>query len=312
MFLELRSLGKSFGDKTVIDGLELGVEKGEVVCLLGASGCGKTTTLRLIGGFLTPDSGSVLIDGEDVTDLSPEVRPTSTVWQSYALFPHLSVSENVSYGLRLAGLRRTEARSRALEMLEAVGLSECADSGVDQISGGQRQRVALARSLVLGPKVLLLDEPFSNLDANLRLRMREEVRDIQRRFGVTTVFVTHDREEAMAFGDRLAIMSGGSILQVASPRDVYDRPVDRYCAEFMGHLNELFAQGEKLYFRPEDVVLGTESGLFGKVEEATYLGGSWRYVLRVGDCRIWAIAGADQLYSEGVTVPFDIVRSIQF
>ena len=148
------------------------------------------------------------------------------MFQSYALFPHLSVRENVAYGLRFAGVSRAEARERAQRMIEAVGLSEHADSGVQEISGGQRQRVALARSLVLGPKVLLLDEPFSNLDANLRVRMREEVRQIQREFGVTTVFVTHDRAEAMSFGDRLAIMREGRILQVATPREAYDRPAD--------------------------------------------------------------------------------------
>lgn len=312
MFLELTHLSKAFGPQRVIDDLSLGVEKGEVLCLLGASGCGKTTTLRMVGGFLAPDAGRVLIDGQDVTDLSPEVRPTSTVFQSYALFPHLSVRENVAYGLRFADVSRAEARERAQRMIEAVGLSEHADSGVQEISGGQRQRVALARSLVLGPKVLLLDEPFSNLDANLRVRMREEVRQIQREFGVTTVFVTHDRAEAMSFGDRLAIMREGRILQVATPREAYDRPADEYCAAFLGHVNELELDGGRVLFRDEAVRLGAEGGLEGAVLAATYLGGSWRYDLEVAGQRIEATAPQEEAYSEGTVVPFDIARTIKF
>lgn len=312
MFLELTHLSKAFGPQRVIDDLSLGVEKGELLCLLGASGCGKTTTLRMVGGFLAPDAGRVLIDGQDVTDLSPEVRPTSTVFQSYALFPHLSVRENVAYGLRFAGVSRAEARERAQRMIEAVGLSEHADSGVQEISGGQRQRVALARSLVLGPKVLLLDEPFSNLDANLRVRMRKEVRQIQRDFGVTTVFVTHDRAEAMSFGDRLAIMREGRILQVATPREAYDRPADEYCAAFLGHVSELELDGGRVLFRDESVRLGAEGGLEGTVLAATYLGGSWRYDLEVAGQRIEATAPQEEAYSEGTVVPFDIARTIKF
>ena len=266
----------------------------------------------MVGGFLAPDAGRVLIDGQDVTDLSPEVRPTSTVFQSYALFPHLSVRENVAYGLRFADVSRAEARERAQRMIEAVGLSEHADSGVQEISGGQRQRVALARSLVQGPKVLLLDEPFSNLDANLRVRMREEVRQIQREFGVTTVFVTHDRAEAMSFGDRLAIMREGRILQVATPREAYDRPADEYCAAFLGHVNELELDGGRVLFRDEAVRLGAEGGLEGAVLAATYLGGSWRYDLEVAGQRIEATAPQEEAYSEGTVVPFGIARTIKF
>lgn len=312
MFLELKGLSKSFGDRSVIRDVTLGAEKGEVLCLLGDSGCGKTTTLRMVGGFLAPDAGSVLIDGEDVTGLAPEVRPTATVFQSYALFPHLTVAENVAYGLRFRGAPRAEARRRAQEMLEAVGLSELADSGVQDISGGQRQRVALARALVLGPEVLLLDEPFSNLDANLRVRMRGEVRRIQRRFGVTTVFVTHDREEAMAFGDRLAIMNDGRILQVGEPREVYDHPADLFCARFLGRVNELVLGEKRIYFRAEEVILGREGGLAGTVRAATYLGGTWLYELEVHGQKVEVRAAADQTYAEGATVPFDIARTIEF
>ena len=312
MFLELNGLAKSFGGHEVIRDLSLGVERGEVLCLLGASGCGKTTTLRMLGGFLAPDAGSISIDGQDVTGLAPEVRPTSTVFQSYALFPHLTVSENVAYGLRFAGVPRDEAKERVREMLNAVGLTDLADSSIQAISGGQRQRVALARSLVLGPKVLLLDEPFSNLDANLRVRMRGEVREIQRRFGVTTVFVTHDREEAMAFGDKLAIMRDGRILQVAAPKEVYDRPADLFCAQFLGQVNELELGDKHVYFRAEEVLLGKEGGSTATVRSATYLGGTWQYGLDVDGQQVVARARADQTYAEGATVPFDIARTIKF
>ena len=315
MFLELSGLSKSFSGREVIHDLSLSVDRGEVVCLLGASGCGKTTTLRLVGGFIAPDRGTVSIDGEDVTGVPPEARPTATVFQSYALFPHLTVAGNVAYGLRQAGASRAEADARAREMLEAVGLDGLAEAGVQDISGGQRQRVALARSLVLGPKVLLLDEPFSNLDANLRLRMRREVRDIQRRFGVTMLFVTHDREEAMAFGDRIAIMRDGSLLQVGTPREVYRNPADLYCARFLGHVNELALGVGRVLFRAEDVVVGREGGLSATVEEASFLGSVWELRLRVdaaqgsGPAEVIARVPGDQEYARGMRVPFDIART---
>lgn len=314
MFLELSGLKKSFSGHEVIRDVSLSVQRGEIVCLLGASGCGKTTTLRLVGGFLVPDAGSVTLDGTDVTRMPPEVRPTSTVFQSYALFPHLTVAGNVAYGLRQAGVGRAEAEERARRMLDAVGLEDQADAGVADISGGQRQRVALARSLVLGPKVLLLDEPFSNLDANLRLRMRREVRDIQRRFGVTMLFVTHDREEAMAFGDRIAVMHEGRLVQVGTPREVYRHPADLYCARFLGHVNELDLPGGHALFRAEDVVVGREGGLAATVEESVFLGGTCELRLLVdapGSPEILARVPGDQQYARGARVPLDIARTFQ-
>ena len=311
--LSIRDLRVVFEDGfTALGGVSIDIGENEFVTLLGPSGCGKTTLLRCIGGFEKPTSGEILYKGQNIIGLPPYKRAINTVFQRYALFPHLSVRENVAYGLRFAGVSRAEARERAQRMIEAVGLSEHADSGVQEISGGQRQRVALARSLVLGPKVLLLDEPFSNLDANLRVRMREEVRQIQREFGVTTVFVTHDRAEAMSFGDRLAIMREGRILQVATPREAYDRPADEYCAAFLGHVNELELDGARMLFRDEAVRLGAEGGLEGAVLAATYLGGSWRYDLEVAGQRIEATAPQDEAYSEGTVVPFDIARTIKF
>jgi iron(III) transport system ATP-binding protein len=309
VFLELSGLSRSFDGTKVIRDLTLNVDQGEVVCLLGSSGCGKTTTLRLVGGFLAPDVGSVRVDGVDVTRLSPEVRPTATVFQSYALFPHLTVAGNVAYGLRFVGVARREAEGRVCEMLDAVGLSDQGDAHVDELSGGQQQRVALARALVVGPKVLLLDEPFSNLDANLRLRMREEVHQIQRRFGVTMLFVTHDREEALAFGDRVAIMREGSLSQVGNPQEVYRHPADLYCARFLGHVNELEVGGRRLLFRSEDVLLGREGGLTGRVTDASYLGPIWEYRLDVGGSEVVARAPRQCRYTRGDTVPLAIAET---
>lgn len=274
-FLVLDGLVKRFGSTTVVDGLSLSVARGELVCLLGPSGCGKTTTLQMVGGFLRPDAGRVLVDGADVTRMPPEERPVSTVFQSYALFPHLDVLDNVAYGLKFRGLRKREARERALEMLGRVGMADRAGARVDEISGGQQQRVALARSLVLEPKVLLLDEPLSNLDAALRVRMRAEIKQIQRAFGVTMVFVTHDQEEAMAVGDRIAIMHGGRLLQVGAPEEVYARPADEYCARFFGPVNELEEPGgEVLRFRPDDVRVREDGrgAVRGRVEACAFLG----------------------------------------
>ena len=237
MVLEIRGLRKSFAGRRIINDLDLTVEGGELVCLLGSSGCGKTTTLRMIGGYLDADGGSILLDGQDITRSSPERRPVSTVFQSYALFPHLNVIQNVAYGLKFRRLGKAEALARAQEMLEAVDMGAYARARVSEISGGQQQRVALARSLVLNPKLLLLDEPLSNLDAGLRARMRDEIRRIQRTFGVAMLFVTHDQEEAMTLGDRIAILHDGSIEQIDTPEEVYDHPATEYCARFLGSLN---------------------------------------------------------------------------
>lgn len=309
MFLELSGISKAFGGRQVIRDLNLAVDQSEVVCLLGASGCGKTTTLRIVGGFLVPDAGRVVVDGVDVTDMPPEVRPTSTVFQSYALFPHLNVLGNVEYGLRFQHADKAEGHKRALEILDAVGLSDYADARITDISGGQQQRVALARSLVLNPKVLLLDEPFSNLDANLRLRMRTEVREIQERFGVTMLFVTHDREEAMAFGDRIAIMDEGRFLQVGTAQEVYQHPANMYCAQFLGHVNQLEHNGETLLFRPEDILLGKVGGFSATISEFTYLGSVWEYQLQCQGTELLARVKGDKAFTKGQTVPFAIEKT---
>lgn len=234
MYLELKNLHKRFDREPVVEDLNLSLEKGQLLCILGSSGCGKTTTLNMIGGFLAPDSGRVLLDGEDITAIPPERRPVTTVFQSYGLFPHMTVLQNVLYGLKFQRIRRSDAREKGLRYLDMVGLSDYAGAYIHEISGGQQQRVALARALIVEPKLCLLDEPFSNLDAALRTRMRQELKNLQRELGMTMVFVTHDQEEALILADRMAIMEKGRLIQYDSPLAIYHNPADRFVADFLG------------------------------------------------------------------------------
>ena len=235
--LQIQHVSKDLGGRTIVDDLRLDVRSGELTCLLGPSGCGKTTTLRMIGGFLVPDRGRILIGGRDVTTLSPDKRPTAMVFQNYALWPHMTVFKNVAFGLRLRKLPKREVRERVDQVLELVGLTHHVHSYPARISGGEQQRVALARALVLEPKVLLLDEPLSNLDAKLRVRVREDIREIQQRIGITTVFVTHDQDEALSISDRIAVMYDGKVEQYADARSLYREPETTFVAGFVGAMN---------------------------------------------------------------------------
>ncbi|MHC4471781.1 MAG: ABC transporter ATP-binding protein [Planctomycetota bacterium] len=237
--LELRDLTRRFGDRAVVSRVSLEIPKGRLLALLGPSGCGKTTTLRIVAGHERPDSGRVLLDGEDVTDRPPERRDVGMVFQSYALFPHLSVYGNVAFGLRSRKVKRDEERTRVAEALRTVGLEGSGPRPVTSLSGGEQQRVALARALVLRPRVLLLDEPLSNLDAALRVATRREIRRIQREAALTTLYVTHDQEEAMAIADRVVVMEGGRVRQSGAPEEVYARPSDAFTASFLGDANVL-------------------------------------------------------------------------
>jgi putative spermidine/putrescine transport system ATP-binding protein len=239
--LQIQHVSKDLGGRTIVENLELDVSAGELTCLLGPSGCGKTTTLRMIGGFIEPDHGRILISGRDVTSLSPDKRPTAMVFQNYALWPHMTVFKNVAFGLRLRKLSKSEINDRVESVLELVGLTHHIHSYPARISGGEQQRVALARALVLEPKVLLLDEPLSNLDAKLRVRVREDIREIQQRIGITTVFVTHDQDEALSISDRIAVMSGGKVEQYADARSLYREPSTTFVAGFVGAMNSFTA-----------------------------------------------------------------------
>jgi spermidine/putrescine transport system ATP-binding protein len=295
--VEVVSARKSYGaEVTALDGVSVAVARGEFFTLLGPSGCGKTTLLRLLAGFETPDEGAIRIGGRDVTADPPHKRPVNTVFQSYALFPHLTVARNVSFGLEMRGTPRRDADARAREMLELVELSPMADRRPAQLSGGQQQRVALARALAPAPEVLLLDEPLSALDLKLRQAMRRELARIQHETGITFVFVTHDQEEALAMSDRIAVMRDGRILQTGTPRDIYEAPANRFVADFIGETNFLTgraasgtlhlasgetlpapgAQGETtLAVRPEQVRLhpaGAPGTLAATVTDAVYMG----------------------------------------
>lgn len=242
--ITIDTITKSYGNQQVVNSLSLTVGAGEFFALLGGSGCGKTTTLRIVGGFEHPDSGRILIDGHNITADAPEKRPVTTVFQSYALFPHLSVADNVGFGLRFTDASRAERRRRVQETLELVSMGTRARDKPAKLSGGQQQRVALARALVLRPKVLLLDEPMGALDAKLRKNLQIELRRIQQEVGITFLHVTHDQEEALAMSDRIGIMRDGRLIQVDTPHGIYTAPVDAGIADFIGTANILSIEGE--------------------------------------------------------------------
>ncbi|PID66899.1 MAG: ABC transporter ATP-binding protein [Gammaproteobacteria bacterium] len=236
-FLVLKNVTKAFGKTVVIDNLDLTIERGTMTTLLGPSGCGKTTILRLVSGLETPTSGQIFIDGEDVTKTSIQNRDICIVFQSYALFPHMSIADNVGYGLKMLGVAKEERQQQVEEALTLVDLAGFGSRYVDQISGGQQQRVALARALVLKPKVLLFDEPLSNLDANLRRSMRETIRELQQQFNITSMYVTHDQSEAFAVSDTVVVMKSGKIMQKGRPEELYRKPASLFMANFMGDAN---------------------------------------------------------------------------
>jgi iron(III) transport system ATP-binding protein len=334
MFLALSELSKVFpgrngsGDVAAVDNINIAIEQGQLVTLLGPSGCGKTTTLRMIAGFEFPTSGRIVLDGEVINNQPPNVRDMAMVFQSYAIFPHLTVYENVIYGLKIKRLSRDEIRRQAGRVMEITELTGLEKRAPNQLSGGQQQRVALARALVMEPKVLLFDEPLSNLDAKLRIQMRTEIRRIQQELGITSIYVTHDQEEAMVLSDQIVIMNRGRTEQVGSAVAIYRRPVNRFVADFIGRANfvpvtvvmtvagagELAVclneqtlpipaaapglsvtagQSATLLVRPESIRVHptppTPPFFAGTVERLAYLGAQAEYDVRIGDHIVTAI-----------------------
>ena len=277
-FLEVQNLVKSFGTNTVVKGVNFAFEKGEFISLLGPSGCGKTTILRMIAGFERPTSGSIRVDGEDLTHLKPNQRKLGMVFQAYALFPNLTVGDNIAFGLKIAGMPADQRRARVEEMLKLIGLPGFEKRFPYEMSGGQQQRVALARAIAPKPRLLLLDEPLSALDAKIRVSLREEIRAIQQDLGITTVFVTHDQEEAMSISDRIVVMNAGNLDQMGSPHEIYNRPSTRFVATFVGQLNTLpeATFGPSRAIRPELISLAprpeTDTTLTGTISDVGFLG----------------------------------------
>ena len=309
----LEHVNKLFGERTVVNDVNLEIHAGEFFSLLGPSGCGKTTTLRMIGGFELPDSGRILIDGRDVTHDEPETRPLNTVFQSYALFPHLNVFDNVAFGLRFekpGSVSKKSDKERVMEALELVALGSFSERRVPQLSGGEQQRVALARALVLEPSVLLLDEPLGALDAQLRARLQVELASLQRQIGITFIYVTNDQHEAFTMSDRIGVMREGKLIQVAPPREIYEKPATIDVAKFVGAANLLpgrvvstgvveisgvkFAAPQSaplgdgmVMIRPERIHVGTGSQQ-AIIERVTFAGSSLRIALNVGGVKLVA------------------------
>ena len=315
-FLDLNNLEKAFGTNRVVKDFNLSINEGEFISLLGPSGCGKTTVLRMVAGFETPTSGSILINGQDVTGQRTNQRAIGMMFQAYALFPNMTVADNVAFGLKVKGIPRAERESRVREMLRLIGLPDLAARYPFQLSGGQQQRVALARALAPRPRVLLLDEPLSALDAKVRVSLRNEIREIQREMGITTIFVTHDQEEAMSISDRIVVMNGGIAEQAGAPFEIYNNPRTRFVAGFVGTLNMFTATveaqqeglvtvaGQKVHLpkgpiaarngdsvtlalRPEAIRLGRVEGrevvMPAIIEEVHFLGSVIRVRARVAD-----------------------------
>ncbi len=330
--VRLDAVTKRFGQTLAVDAVSLTVEPGEFLTLLGPSGCGKTTTLRMVAGLEEPTAGRVFIDDEDVTDRPPHARDITMVFQSYALFPHLSVFENVAYGLRVLRRPADEVRHRVVEALGLAGIGDLGGRQPAALSGGQQQRVALARAIVLRPKVLLFDEPLSNLDAKLRKRMRDEIRALQRRAGITALYVTHDQAEALAVSDRIAVMAHGRVEQLGEPAEIYRRPTTRFVADFIGEANLLAVAIEEsgpwgarvrlgsvalsvpggavaapaatLVARPEAIRIRAaaptplpDGTMAGEVRQAAYLGAAAEYVV---DTEVGVVAVTDAVMPEGL------------
>ncbi len=314
MFLQLRNLTKLFDKYNGIEGLNLDIKEGEFLTILGPSGCGKTTTLNLIGGFLKADSGDIILEGKSILNLPPEKRPLSTVFQSYALFPHMNLIENISYGIRFSRhKKKKKAMEIAKEYIDIVGLSGYEKSMVGNLSGGQQQRVALARSMATNPKLLLLDEPLSNLDASLRVKMREELKDLQKKFNITMIFVTHDQEEALSLSDRIVVMDRGHVVQVDTPENIYFSPKNEYIGSFIGKSNIIENnRGEKILVRPENIKMNLNPDGEYIVKSKIFMGQYTEYRITKDDIYLDVnLMGKDAIvFNTGDIVDIDFLHEV--
>lgn len=284
MFLEVQDLSKKYQDKTILHHLSFSVDAGEMLVVLGPSGCGKSTLLSCLNGFTEVSGGDVLLAGQSIVETAPEQRNITTVFQSYSLFPHMNVLQNLMYGLKFQKISKKQARLKALDMLDLLQMSEYANSSIQALSGGQQQRIALGRSLIVAPKLLLLDEPFSNLDEKLRLSMRLELRRLQKQLGMTMIFVTHDQQEAFAIADRILVMKNGQIQQLASGAELYQAPKNDFVLTFIGTANHL---SPKTYVRPEQIQLRLDVKGPGVIQQKIFQGATIDYQVLVAQRRFW-------------------------
>lgn len=280
MYLSLKNISKKYKDKEILKNISFDIKEGELVCILGPSGCGKTTLLNIIGGFVSDFSGDVFLSDENINNIPPEKREIATVFQSYGLFTHKNVIDNVSYGLKLLKIDKNTRENRAKEMLEKVALAGYEKKKIKELSGGEQQRVAIARSMVLNPKLLLLDEPLSNLDVHLRDVMRKEIKRIQKQFDVTMIIVTHDQEDAFKLADRVIVINEGHIEQVGTPEELYKEPNNNFISSFIGENNII---DKNLIIRPEEISIKLDSSGEGKVVDVTYLGATVEYLVETPD-----------------------------
>lgn len=304
--LQLQQIRKSFANTEVLKGIDLEAGQGEFITLLGASGCGKTTTLRIIAGLELPDSGQVILEGHDITDWEPNKRDVNTVFQNYALFPHMNVADNVGYGLKIRKVPKAEIAERVERALRLVQLEEYGKRMPDQLSGGQKQRIAIARAVINEPKVLLLDEPLGALDLKLRRQMQLELKRLQKQLGITFIYITHDQEEAINMSDRIGVMHEGVLEQMGTPNEVYYRPRTSYVADFVGNANILHKNGETLAIRSENIRMDGESVCTQEavVVEKSFAGGQLRILFRLADGQLLTASryGIDNDMQAGETV----------
>ena len=343
MRIDIENVTKRFGSMAAVSEVTLSIQEGELFTLLGPSGCGKSTLLRLIAGFLAPDEGEIRFDGKRINDMPPNERGIGMVFQNFALWPHMTVFENIAYGLKLRRIDRVEIANRVGAVLEKVKLAELGDRYPGQLSGGQQQRVALARALILNPKILLLDEPLSNLEAKIRVQVRQEIRKLQKELGITTMYVTHDQEEALTLSDRIAVFNQGKVIQVGPPKELYERPASRFVADFiginnlidgiveaietqegrlrvmtnLGEMSALFDErihlGDRcvLCIRPENAAVGGEAApnrnlLKGRITFAAYLGNSLRYDVELTTGLVFKVDVRDPWHHELLPTGSDV------